>query len=42
MEEELGHSKKRLQKSKYVDERQERCEQLDVRFAEVDSNADDF
>jgi hypothetical protein len=39
MEEELGHSKKRLQKSKYVDERQERCEQLDAR---IDSNADDF
>jgi hypothetical protein len=42
MEEEPGPSKKHLRKSKWVAERQERCEWLDARVAEADSDADNF
>jgi hypothetical protein len=45
MQEEAGPSKKRLQKSQHIIERQERCErreQLDAPVAEADSDADDF
>jgi hypothetical protein len=41
-EEELGPSKKCLQKSKHVAERQERCEQLDAHVTEADLEANDF
>jgi hypothetical protein len=42
MQEEPGPSKKCIQKSKRVAERQERREQLDADVAEADSYADDF
>jgi hypothetical protein len=42
MEEEPCPSKKCLRKSKCVIETQERCERLDARVAEADSDADDF
>jgi hypothetical protein len=42
MKEELGPSKKRIQKSKYVAKRQERREQLNVRVTKADSDVDDF
>jgi hypothetical protein len=42
MEEEPGPSKERIQKSKCVTERQERCEQLDACVAKADWDADDF
>jgi hypothetical protein len=41
-DEEAGPSKKCLQKSKRLVERQERCEWLDACVAEADSDADDF
>jgi hypothetical protein len=41
LDEKPGPSKKRLQKSKCLLERQERCEQLDARVTEVDFDADD-
>jgi hypothetical protein len=42
IEEEPGPSKKCLQKSKWLAEKQERCERLNVCVAEADSDADDF
>jgi hypothetical protein len=42
MKEESDHSKKRLQKSKRVAEKQERHEQLNACVIEADSDADDF
>jgi hypothetical protein len=42
LDEEASPSKKRLQKSKRLLERQERRERLDARVAEADSDADDF
>jgi hypothetical protein len=42
MEEELGPSKKRIQKIKYVAKRKEIRERLDARVAEADSDTDDF
>jgi hypothetical protein len=42
MEEELGPSKKHIQKSKRVAKRQERHERLNAHVAEADSNAVDF
>jgi hypothetical protein len=42
LDEEAGPSTKCLQKSKCLLERQERCEQLDTRVVEADSDADDF
>jgi uncharacterized protein with NRDE domain len=42
MEEEPSTSKKHIQKSKRVTERQERHERLDARVAEADLDADDF
>jgi hypothetical protein len=42
MEEEPGPSKKRLRKSKRLGEKQERCERLNARVVEADSNTDDF
>jgi hypothetical protein len=42
LDEEAGTSNKRLQKSKHLLERQERCERLDARVVEADSNAEDF
>jgi hypothetical protein len=42
LDEEAGPSNKRLRKSKRLLERQERCEQLDARVVEADSDADDF
>jgi hypothetical protein len=42
MEEEPGPSKKHLQKSKRLAEKQERHEQLNVRVAEADSDANNF
>jgi hypothetical protein len=42
LDEEAGPSRKHLQKSKHLLERQERCQQLDARVVEEDSNADDF
>jgi hypothetical protein len=41
-EEELGPSKKCLQKSKHVIERQERHERLDAHVTEADSDANIF
>jgi hypothetical protein len=42
MKEEPGRSKKRLQKSKWLAEKQERREWLNARVVEVYSDADDF
>jgi hypothetical protein len=42
LDEESGPSKKRLEKSKHLLERQERRERLDACVAEEDSDADDF
>jgi hypothetical protein len=42
LDEEAGPSKKCLQKSKRLLERQERCERLDARVVEAGSDADDF
>jgi hypothetical protein len=42
LDEEAGPSKKRIQKSKRLLKRQERCERLDARVMEADSDADDF
>jgi hypothetical protein len=42
MEEETCPSKKRLQKSKCVTERQERCERLDACVAKADLDTDNF
>jgi hypothetical protein len=42
VEEEQDPSKKHLQKSKRVAEKQERCEQLNARVTEADSDADNF
>jgi hypothetical protein len=42
LDEEEGPSKKRIQKSKHLLERQERREQHDARVMEADSDADDF
>jgi hypothetical protein len=42
MEEEPGPSKKCLQKSKQLAEKQERREQLNACVVEIDSDADDF
>jgi hypothetical protein len=42
LDEEVSPLKKRLQKSKRLLKRQERCERLDAHIAEVDSDADDF
>jgi hypothetical protein len=42
MEEEPGPSKKHLQKSKRLTEKQERCEWFNACVAEADSNTDDF
>jgi hypothetical protein len=42
LDEEPGPSNKRLQKSKHLHQRQERCEWLDARVVEADFDADDF
>jgi hypothetical protein len=42
LDEEAGPSKKRLQKSKRLLERQERRERLDARVVEADSDADNY
>jgi hypothetical protein len=42
LDEKTGPSNKRLQKSKRLLERQERCERLDACVAEANSDADDF
>jgi hypothetical protein len=42
MEEEPCPSKNHLRKSKWVAEKQERCEWLNARVTEADSDADDF
>jgi hypothetical protein len=42
LDEEVGPWNKRLQKSKRLFERQERCERLDARVTEADFDADDF
>jgi hypothetical protein len=42
LDEEVGPSKKCLQKSKRLLERQERCEPLDAHVMESYSDADDF
>jgi hypothetical protein len=42
MEEESGPSKKHLQKSKWVTEKQERSERLNACVIEADSDADNF
>jgi hypothetical protein len=42
LDEEVGPSNKRLQKSKRLLERQERRERLDARVMEIYSDADDF
>jgi hypothetical protein len=42
LEEEAGPSKKRLQKSQRLLERQKRHEPLDAHVTEVDSDDDDF
>jgi hypothetical protein len=42
LDKEAGPSKKCIRKSKHLLERQERCEQLDARVTEVDSDASDF
>jgi hypothetical protein len=42
MEDEPGPSKKHLQKSKWLTEKQEQHDQLNARVAEADSDADDF
>ncbi len=42
LDEEACPSKKRIQKSKCLLERQERRERLDARVMEADSDADDF
>jgi hypothetical protein len=42
LDEEAGPSKKCLQKSKRLLERQDRCELLDAHVAEANSDADDF
>jgi hypothetical protein len=42
LDKEAGPSKKHLQKSKHLLERQEKREQLDANVAEADFDADDF
>jgi hypothetical protein len=42
LDEEVCPSKKRIQKSKCLLERQERRERLDARVMQADSDADDF
>jgi hypothetical protein len=42
LDEKVGPSKKHLQKSMCLLERQERRERLDARVAEADSDIDDF
>jgi hypothetical protein len=42
LDEEVGPSKKRLQKMKRLLERQERCELLDACVVEADYDVDDF
>jgi hypothetical protein len=42
MEDEPGPSEKRLQNSKWLTEKQERCEWLNARVAEADLDANDF
>jgi hypothetical protein len=42
LDEEAGHSKKRIRKSKHLLERQEKRERLDARVAEAYSDTDDF
>jgi hypothetical protein len=42
LDEEVGPSKKRIQKSKHHLKRQERSERLDARVMEADFNVDDF
>jgi hypothetical protein len=42
LDEEAGPSKKHFQKSKRLLERQERCEWLDARVVEANSDTDDF
>jgi hypothetical protein len=42
MKEELGPLEKRLRKSKWLAEKQERCERLNAHVTEANSDADDF
>jgi hypothetical protein len=42
VEEEQGPPKKRLQKSQHIIEGKQRCEQLNTRVTEADSDVDDF